>query len=676
MPHFVLYFIAMHSRTWVIGVAVASVFAVASGSVLAQYDSYTGTYNPPYVDYSSPTWTRSTDSVIRSTPSGTSGTSSSGSGTSTSTTSTIPAGAIEITVWGTYGNLVNLKSGGIENRVSGDWASMKVYVRNTATNRPDLSKPVGVLRTKREGASYITGDGYYLPDQLAVALGESLPSTTTSSTTTTTTSPSGSSSTSGGSGGWSLSTSWPLRPPAGALSVTARAQSGGYYWAYYSDGRREERVIGQRRSLVSGSPTEKLGGWYGRRSYGTINTSQPVGEFDWTTGDGYLVPDKLATVEYRPESTSSTTTPSTTSTTTTTPGATTPSAVAETTPSTTTTPTTTTTTPATPTVVEEPTYASSAPVDTTPVTIGIDGYIYDATTNQRIVEAQYDSSTKKIYYGDTDATFGGLLSATTGWVNIKPATTATTTTYATPSTTTTTPSASDVPDGLSPEARALLGSLSTTPTVTSPPSTVPAITEIRIPTDAVAIGVTPDAVKENAALPLVQKALKLPSEDAIEGSLHGAVITYVAYGHTAETAKIGAGERASTVERFRVLYGDTPKTEQDYRALQAMVIESGLDIVAVKRSIEAERKGLGAFKRIFKHLPATTTTEQELKDAEWKALRIITYGLKPLRRDLVSEQRVIKSFTARFGKPKTVEDWDAIRACVYGSPHTCPLLAR
>ncbi|MDO8599332.1 MAG: hypothetical protein Q7S02_04440 [bacterium] len=512
----------MHSRTWAIGVAVASVFAVASGSVLAYdvyspYDPYSGSYTPTF-DTNNSAWQPTVPSTNSS---GTSGTSGSGSGTSTSTTSSIPAGAVQVTVWGTYGNLVNLKAGGQEKRVSGDWASMKIYVRNIATDRPDLTKPaIGVLLNKKEGSSYIYGDGYFFSDQLAAALGEPIPApATTATTTTTTTTP----------------------------------------------------------------------------STNTIVTS----------------------------------------------------------PATTTTPTTTTTTPTTASqTTTTSSYAASTPPDTTPIVVR-DGKVYESATNTLVAHARYDATAKKIYYGDTDSTFGGLLSATTGWVNIKPSAVA-------PSY----PASSPTSDS----------SYATSPTAV--PYVPIALGEIRIPTDAASIGVTPDAAKENAALPLVQKVLGLAREEEIEGSLHGAIITYVAYGHTPETKNIGSGERASTVERFRVLYGAIPKTEQDYRALQAMVIESGLDIVVVKRAIEAERKGLGAFRRIFKHLPATTVTDQELKDAEWKALRIITYGLKPLRRDLVSEQRVIKAFTARFGKPKAVEDWDAIRACVYGSPHTCPLLAR
>lgn len=212
----------------------------------------------------------------------------------------------------------------------------------------------------------------------------------------------------------------------------------------------------------------------------------------------------------------------------------------------------------------------------------------------------------------------------------------------------------------------------------SPSSGATDIAVVHTPTDrvatATAVGASLSALQETAAATLVAHVLDSATLSAVGEPMRAAMVTYVAYGHTPETAKIGAGERASTIERFRLLYGVAPTSDVDFRALQAMVIESGVDIVKVKRAIEAEKKGLGAFRRIYGYLPATTVRDQTLIDAEWKALRIITYGLKPLHRDLAKERTAIRAYTAKFGQPKAIGDWDSIRACVYGSPTTCPLL--
>lgn len=447
---------AMRRAVWTGTAGIAALFLAVTGAAFAQYDPFFGTYDTPYVDYSSPTWTKTTDSVVggsksTSTSGTTSGTSSSaGSSASSATTATIPAGAVAVTLNGTNAPVHYRDGSGEEKNAVGDWTLMKIYARSPL-GIANYTQSIGVITSKKEGASYITGDGYIFPDKL----------------------------------------------PGAAKSTT----------------------VAMTPSSVSTTPASTA-------TAPTSNTGSSVSAPARVPSDDGAVP---------------------------------------------------------PPVIRE------APAETTP-----------------------------------------------------------------PSQSTPTPA---------PQP--------------SPGSTT-AIATVHVPTDratvAASVGAPMSATQETAAASLVTKVLGASTVSAVSDATREAMVTYVAYGHTPETAKIGSGERASTVERFKLLYGTAPTTDTDFRALQAMVIESGVDIVKVKRAIEAEKKGLGAFRRIYGYLPATTVKDQALIDAEWKALRIITYGLKPLRRDLAKERTAIKQYTATFGKPSRIEDWDGIRACVYGSPTTCPLL--
>lgn len=444
---------------WAGTTGVAAVFLAVTGAAFAEYDAYTGSYNAPYVDYSSPTWTKTTDSVVggskSTSSSGTSGSSSTSSTVAGSGAATLPAGAVAVTLNGGKGPVYYRDSGKEETNAVGDWTLMKIYARSPL-GTANYTQSVGVITTKKEGASFITGDGYIFPDKLP-----------------------------------------------GVAKSTATAQ-----------------------------PT---------------STSTSIG---------------------------------------------------------------TSTSTSTSTTVASPSTSSTA---VAPARVPSD----DGTTPPPVIRE----------------------------------------------------APSEPPPPSSP---------SLTPTPDASPNGITVITDVRVPTDRAAIaekvGAPVSTEQETAAASLVTKVLGSTTVSAVPESVRAAMVTYVAYGHTPETAKIGSGERASTVERFKLLYGMAPTTDTDFRALHAMVMESGVDIVQVKRAIEAEKKGLGAFRRIYRYLPATTVKDQTLIDAEWKALRIITYGLKPLHRDLAKERTAIRAYTATFGKPSRIEDWDGIRACVYGSPTTCPLL--
>lgn len=158
----VVYFPAMHG---IRSTFFALVFLVVPTVVFAQYDPYFGTYDTPYVDYSSPTWTRTPESVTR--PSGSSGSTGGATGGTTTGTSpssgttdaasiSIPAGATE--VWVQPGpeprKVFYAPEGTVEEpRAAADTTLRKIYVRSPL-GQPNYTQPVGVFDSYDKGYIY------------------------------------------------------------------------------------------------------------------------------------------------------------------------------------------------------------------------------------------------------------------------------------------------------------------------------------------------------------------------------------------------------------------------------------------------------------------------------------------------------------------------------------------
>jgi hypothetical protein len=208
-----------------------------------------------------------------------------------------------------------------------------------------------------------------------------------------------------------------------------------------------------------------------------------------------------------------------------------------------------------------------------------------------------------------------------------------------------------------------------------------------------AIGETFSAAKETTGTSLLQKALGSSTVASLGSAVREAIVTYVSYGNSAETKRLGAGERASTVENFSRIFGATPTGDTDFQALHAMVLgDDGkpvADIKKIRRAEFAESDFLAEFHRLNGHFPCAATDDQALCDSEWLSLEIMTYGYKPLNRNLDLERTAIRGFKAisyvedfkgtRVTKakgvnPSAIGHWNAIRSCVYGNPQTCPLL--
>lgn len=151
----------------VLASVAACVLLAAPVVATAQYDPYFGTYDTPYVDYSSPTWTRTPESVTR--PSGSSGiTGGTTGGTTTGThpssgssdaaSITIPAGATE--VWVQPGpdpanrNVFYAPEATVEEpRAAADTTLRKIYVRSPL-GKPNYTQPVGAFDTYDKGYVY------------------------------------------------------------------------------------------------------------------------------------------------------------------------------------------------------------------------------------------------------------------------------------------------------------------------------------------------------------------------------------------------------------------------------------------------------------------------------------------------------------------------------------------
>ena len=126
---------------------------------------------------------------------------------------------------------------------------------------------------------------------------------------------------------------------------------------------------------------------------------------------------------------------------------------------------------------------------------------------------------------------------------------------------------------------------------------------------------------------------------------------------TQTTYRLGAGERAGVVNSYRSVFGRLPKVAADWQ--DVIKIANGRWPYESNTDKEAEAEST-KFQRVYLR---SADMENPNDNA---AVTIMTYGLRPVDRNMSSERNGINIFKAIYGyDPTSAEDWDIVRAIAY-----------
>lgn len=147
--------------------------------------------------------------------------------------------------------------------------------------------------------------------------------------------------------------------------------------------------------------------------------------------------------------------------------------------------------------------------------------------------------------------------------------------------------------------------------------------------------------------------------DSVSNKLTDPIKKQIAYfieSGTPTTLSLGAGERAGALNSYFFAFGSFPATNNDWQD----VIKIANGRWPVQKSKTAEDRAVVAFKKIYLRAPDMNKTNDNA------AVTVISYGLRPVNRNMESEKAAIKIFKAISGYyPATAVDWDMVRAIAY-----------
>ncbi len=131
---------------------------------------------------------------------------------------------------------------------------------------------------------------------------------------------------------------------------------------------------------------------------------------------------------------------------------------------------------------------------------------------------------------------------------------------------------------------------------------------------------------------------------------------FIKYG-TDTTRKLGAGERAGVINSFKEAFGNIPVNEQEWQD----VIKIGNGRWPNKRNEKRETHvKVEKFLKVYNRYPDMNNQNDNA------AVTIMTYGLRPVVRNLSSEMFAIRTFESVYGyDPVSGSDWDVVRAVAY-----------
>ncbi len=125
---------------------------------------------------------------------------------------------------------------------------------------------------------------------------------------------------------------------------------------------------------------------------------------------------------------------------------------------------------------------------------------------------------------------------------------------------------------------------------------------------------------------------------------------------TNSTMRLGAGERAGVLKSFEKVYGHLPQSLADWN--DVIKIANGRWVAV--NNLDLEKTNMNVFKLIYGRMPNFSNINDET------AIKLMTYGLRPVGRNINSEKDALKSFLAIYKHfPMQAMDWDILRAIAY-----------
>jgi hypothetical protein len=148
---------------------------------------------------------------------------------------------------------------------------------------------------------------------------------------------------------------------------------------------------------------------------------------------------------------------------------------------------------------------------------------------------------------------------------------------------------------------------------------------------------------------------KITGSGTATAAVKNSLVNFVTYG-TPATKFLGASERAGVANSFQAAFGKLPTTSSDWND----VIKIANGRWPSQTSKQAEDRANINFKAVYKREP------NKLSAVDNNALKVMTYGLRPAKRNLNSERAGISSFKAVYGyNPVKATAWDVVRAIAY-----------
>ncbi len=134
------------------------------------------------------------------------------------------------------------------------------------------------------------------------------------------------------------------------------------------------------------------------------------------------------------------------------------------------------------------------------------------------------------------------------------------------------------------------------------------------------------------------------------------VAYFIHYG-TPSTQKLGMGERAGVVNSYQVGLAKLPRSITEWQD----VIKIANGRWPTERNTTAENTTKTTlFHQVYLRAPDPSNTHDNT------AVMIMTYGLRPLSRNVASEKAAIKTYVSIFHtNPATTRNWDVVRAIAY-----------
>jgi hypothetical protein len=134
-----------------------------------------------------------------------------------------------------------------------------------------------------------------------------------------------------------------------------------------------------------------------------------------------------------------------------------------------------------------------------------------------------------------------------------------------------------------------------------------------------------------------------------------ALANFITYG-TPATVWLGWRERAGVLNSYKAAFGRVPYSAADWQD----VIKIGNGRWPKEKSVKAENNAKSIFKKIYQR-------DANMKNSnDNAAVTVISYGLRPAKRNFNSEKTAILIFKGIYKfNPSGATDWDAVRAIAY-----------